>query len=166
MSNSALRRLVICLAVLAALYLVCACIVRFVQHIGSDLDVGRRITSRSEWPETLVGLLEDADGRDINVEDVNVYYISNVEYFWEFEASPELLTLMTARWKLSRVNGNHRLVRLVVERMPSNLSAPEQGSDVDYFLCDVWLAGEKGHYFCVMNDKSHKRIVVRYYYNW
>ena len=166
-----IRKLLICFAVLAVLiciwFWITACIHAERARIAR-LDTRGRIAPRSEWPEALLEVLRDADQRHILVEQLEVYHGFHDDYFWKSDASPELLNFMIVRWKLTLVNRNHNVVRLVFERMPSALSSLSQDSDIDYYVSAEYLPGGewKGHLYCVMNDKTQKQVVVRYYYNF
>lgn len=125
------------------------------------------VAARSDWPDTLRELVGTADHSHIHLGDVVVWWRPYyAEYYWRLEASAELLDLMTARWSLRPVSRDHPLVRFAVERMPSALSSSLETPSADCYVSADWLAGEKGHWYCVMNDSAHKTVVVRYYYNF
>ncbi len=135
------------------------------RHHMEPLSANAAIIPESEWPQVIIDVSREAGEKRIDAGLVRVYHVSEEEYFLECRASPELLALMTARWELLPVKENHAMVRRFRERLPLE-SQPSISEDVDYFLSANWLAGEKGHLFCLMNDKAHKRVVVRYYYNF
>jgi hypothetical protein len=77
--------------------------------------------------------------------------------------SPEVLSLMISKWKLTPVNRNDGIVPLFWRDLPNKLSSASQGSAIQFYRTAEWT---KGDLYIVMNDKTHKRLIVRYYYNW
>ena len=134
----------------------------------SEATVDGRILARSEWPESLVELLSEADRRHIHVTKLEVYSGPHDDYYWKYNATPKLLGLMSARWKLSPVNRDSKVVALVLEYMPSALSSFNRDKDMDYYVSAEYLPGGewKGHLYCVLNDKTNHVLLVRYYYNF
>jgi hypothetical protein len=134
----------------------------------TKIDTRGKMLTRSAWPETFVEFLKDVDKNHIHVKQFEAYHGLHDDYFLKCEFTPELLNLMMVRWKLSAVNKNHKLVYIVLENLPSALSSLNQGDDIDYYVSAECLPGGewKGHLYCVMNDKTNKVIIVRYYYNF
>ena len=125
------------------------------------------VIRQQEWPETLLDLHREAERKHVHFGETTVLHKAySGEYLWKCDTSAELLDLMVARWKLSPVDQHHKLVRLVLERMPSDSLSSIQADDVACYISANWLAGEKGHQYCVLNDKTQKRIIVRYSYNF
>jgi hypothetical protein len=123
------------------------------------------ITSEENWPKPLRSLLEDADQRKINVGEIDVYCVSKGlldEYYWRTDAAPGLLARMVARWGLSPMARDNALVRRSWTSMPFALYWSSNSVDVEYFA--KW--GGKGDNYLVMDDRTRKRIVVRYMYNF
>ena len=126
-----------------------------------------RIAPRQEWPEAILDTLREAERKHVHLGQITVLHSPYYgEYLLKCDSSAELLDVLIARWKLSRVNRHHKLVRLVLERMPSGFPSSVQADDVAYYISADWLAGEKGHLYCVLNDKARSQIVVRYSYNF
>ncbi len=121
--------------------------------------------SEAEWPQVFIDITREAAQKHVDVEGFRVYHVVEDEYFLDCEASPDLLALMTVRWELSRVKEDHGIVRRFRERLGAKCPPPT-AKDTDYFACANWLAGEKGDLFGVMHDRTNKRVVVRYYYNF
>jgi hypothetical protein len=123
--------------------------------------VRERILPRHEWPEPFAKLLGDAERRNLGVARLEVWSGQHDDYYWKCEATPKLLDLMTGSWGLSRVDRNHKVVELVVRRMPSFISPPPSGGRVDYYLSTGYLTegGGKGDLFCVMNDKERRQLL-------
>ncbi len=157
-------RLPISIVALGASICVLALIVACESHRNKSLSASATIIPKSEWPQVVTDLIREAREKRIDAGAIRVYHDSEEEYFLECAASPELLALMTARWELSPVKESHAMVRRFRERAPSEFSPSSK--DVDYFLSSNWLAGEKGHLFCLIHDKARNRVVVRYYYNF
>ncbi len=124
-----------------------------------------RIVPKQEWPQTLIDLLKDTEQHHIKVGDIRVYQRSYDEYYWKFDSSPELFSLMSKRWELSIVKSND-IIQRFQERMPTSLAWLSHSGGTAYYFSANWLAGEKGHLYGVMTDKTNKVIVVRYYYNF
>jgi hypothetical protein len=135
---------------------------------GPEATANGRMLARYEWPESLVELLSDVDKRHIQVEQLRVYSGPHDTYYWRCDATPGLLDLMIARWKLSPVDRNYKVVDAVLRNMPVALTSLNQGKDTAYYVSAEYLPGGewKGHLYCVMNDKANKAIIVRYYYNF
>jgi hypothetical protein len=170
MSLKRLMQIFIFSVILVLIVWISAATVHYWSH-RSEATASGRILARNEWPGSLVELLKDVDKRHINVTDLQVYSGPHDDYYWKCEAVSELLDLMVARWKLTLVSKDYSVVRHVFGDMPaalSSLSLMKQGKDTDYYVSVEYLPGGewKGHLYCVMNDKTNKVIVVRYYYNF
>lgn len=134
----------------------------------SEPAVSERVLPKNEWPGSLVELVGDADRRNIQITELEVYSGPHDDYYWKCGATSELLDLMIARWGLSAAKKNHRVVESVLHSMPLLLSSSAKNSDIDYYVSAEYLPGGewKGHLYCVMNDKTQKKILIRYYYNF
>ena len=125
------------------------------------------ITSRQDWPETLLELLREAKRKHVHLGQITVLHRPYFgEYSWKCDTSAELLDLMVARWNLSRLNTHHDLTRRILERTPSESFRSNQADDVAYYVSANWIAGEKGHWYGVLNNETQKRITVLYSYNF
>lgn len=166
MSDARQMKLIVFAVILVFIVWASACVYYFSSR--SEAPVSGRILARDEWPESLVELLRDADNRNIHVSKLEVYSGPHDDYFWKCEGTPELLDLMRARWKLSPVNRNYKVVDAVLQYMPAALSSLNLDKDTDYYVSAEYLPGGewKGHLYCVINEKTNNVIVVRYYYNF
>jgi len=163
------RKLLIGVSVLVVLICTAGWIVKCIRAERSRLEALAewRIAPRQEWPETFLEILREAERTHVHLGQITVLHTPYYgEYLLKCDSSAELLNLMVARWKLSPVNQHHKLVRLVLERMPSDSLSSVQADDVAYYISADWLAGEKGHQYCVLNNKAQKQIIVRYSYNF
>jgi hypothetical protein len=163
------RKLFIGASVLAVLTCAAVWIVQCIRAERSRLETLAewRTAPRQEWPETFLEILRQAERKHVHLGEVTVLHRPYFgEYLLRCGSSAELFDLMVARWKLSPVNQQHKLVRLVLERMPSDFPLSVQADDVAYYISASWLAGDKGHWYCVLNDKAQKHVVVRYSYNF
>jgi hypothetical protein len=130
--------------------------------------ISGRVLAKQYWPESLVEFLKDAEKKHINVEQLKVYSGPHDDFFWKCNETPEILKLMIVRWKMSIVDRNNGFVRLALQYMPTSLSSLIQGKDIDYYVSAECLPGGEGSgdLYCVMNNKTDKVLIVRYYYNF
>ena len=130
------------------------------------------VKSSSDWPYELKSLLKDVNQKQIKVGHVKVYDLKNrpdffgPENVWRMESSPELLSLMVKSWKLSSIDKNSKWVERFLAKMREDWQCRDQTDDIEYFASEGRLIGNKSDLYVVMNDKTHKRIVVWYYFNF
>ena len=154
------RKLLIGVSVLAVLICTVGWIVECIRAERSRLEALAewRIAPRQEWPEAFREILREAERKHVHLGQITVLHRPYYgEYLLKCDTSAELLDLLIARWKLSPVNQHHKLVRLVLERMPSDFPSSIHADDVAYYVSADWLAGEKGHQYCVLNDTAQKQ---------
>ena len=137
-------------------------------RVERERDPRGRVASREEWPEKLLEFLQDADQRGVPLSNLKVYYGLHDDFFWKCDATPELVKLMIDRWKLTQVTSDHRMFPIVFKSMPTAISSLQRDNDIDYYVSAEYLPGGEwsGHLYCVMNYKTEKQVVVRYYYNF
>lgn len=136
--------------------------------IGSDSKSETRTLSQDEWPKSLQAFLRDSEQRGIQRKHIEVYSGSDPEFenAWQSEHAPELLDFMITRWRLAPVGRDHHLVPRLLKALPSTVSPASQNSDIDYYFSAEWLKGDKGEWYGVMHDKTRKRIVAFYLFNF
>lgn len=126
------------------------------------------IRSQADWPKEIRDFVNDARRRNVELNEIKVHYVVRDywEYCWQTEYSPEVLRLMTSRWRLSPVGREHGCVpnflRVIVE--PRNLVA--QIADADFLGSPNLVAREKGDYYLVICHKSEGLLIVIYYFNF
>lgn len=126
-----------------------------------------RVAPRQGWPETLLEILREAELTHVHLGRIAVLHRPYYgEYLLTCDTSAELLDVLVARWRLSPVSQDHELVYFARERMPPGLSSTRQPNDTAHFISAGWLAGEKCHWYYVMEDKAEKRIAILYSYNF
>ena len=119
------------------------------------------ITSRNDRPWPLKKLLEDADRRQIKVEQIKVYDRTKVNlisfpdetYFWQTKYSMDVLALMTKSWGLSPMDKSDRIVASFWEELPWPLRRSCDPDRIEYFA---------RYEFLVMHDKARGLLVVQY----
>jgi hypothetical protein len=119
---------------------------------------------RDDWPQPLKELLEDADRRQIKVEQIVVYDCSDCSdpfggetYFWQTTDSAGALALMTESWGLSSIGKSDRMVERFWWEMPWALRRSCDPNKIEYFA-----NSGRGDRFLVMHDKARGLLVVRY----
>jgi hypothetical protein len=129
---------------------------------------GKAISSREQWPDKLIELFQVAEQKGIPVEHLQVYYGFHDDFFWKCDTTSGLLETMIDQWKLSPVNRDYDVIRLVYEYMPSALGVLGQNSDIQCYVSAELLPGGawSGHLYCVIIDRSQKKIIVRYRYKF
>ncbi len=120
------------------------------------------ITSRDDWPRPLKELLEDADRRQIKVEQIKVYERTDglsfdETYFWQTKDSTGAFALMNERWRLLPMDKSDGKVARFWQEMPWALRRSCDPSKIEYFA--NW--GSYDNYL-VMRDKARGLLVVWY----
>ena len=110
------RPLQVILIVLGMAWVLTATIYYWVHTSQTDAD-GRAL-ARHEWPESVVGLLRDAEEKHIKIDHLNVYLGQHDNCFWRCDATRKLLDLMVARWELHPVKSSDKMVDLALQYMP------------------------------------------------
>jgi hypothetical protein len=162
--SSAAIVVIIVLLFVGVSYYISMCV--YYHSAATEASARGRIVPKQEWPHTFVDLLKDAEQHHIEMSNIRVYQMSNDEYYWKSDSSPELFELMSNRWDLRAAREDHKLVGRFQERMPTSLVASSHPDGISYYLSSNWLAGEKGDLHCVMTDKTNRVVIVRYYYNF
>lgn len=171
MSRASLTQLLVSAVIVALIALLCVGISYYIvtrihyYRVAAEAAARGRIVPKQEWPQTLIDLLKDAEQHHIKVGDIHVYQMSHDEYYWKFDSSPELFSLMSKRWELYIVK-SYDIIQRFQERMPTTLVWLSHSDGTAYYISANWLAGEKGDLYCVMNNKAKQVLVVRYYYNF
>jgi hypothetical protein len=116
---------------------------------------------RQQWPNSLKELLDSAKQTQIEPESIKVFYRHwSEDWYWEFSSSPQLLHLMTDRWKLTKIDRDHNGVKGAILCFPPPEFLPPADFDhVDYYVSEGY--GEEGMSYLIIDDSANKRIIVR-----
>jgi hypothetical protein len=119
------------------------------------------VASQDDWPRPLKAFLEDADRKQIKVEQIRVYTKDTGpdHYLWQAKDSAGVLALMTERWRLSPMDKSDEYIERFWLSMPSALCRSRDPNRVEYF---AGLGGD-GDSFLVMRDKARGLLVVSYW---
>jgi hypothetical protein len=130
------------------------------------------VESSSAWERALQNLIKDANEKQIEIKQLKVFDLKNrpdwwgPENFWQMDSSPELLSLMSESWALSSINKNNKWAKRFLDKMRNDWRSQNPTDDIEYFALAGRLNGDKSDLYVVMNDKTHKRIFVWYYFNF
>jgi hypothetical protein len=147
---------------LGIVVLLCCCIATIA--VTGNLPV----TSQDDSRGALRELLENADRRQIKVEQIRVYprhTFSEDICFCQTEDSAGVLALMTETWRLSPMDKSDRIVARFWGELPWALRRSCDPDRIEYFA--NW-GGDRGvdpRYF-VMRDKARGLLVVWYQFCW
>jgi hypothetical protein len=130
------------------------------------------VESSSDWQQPLQFLLKDAKEKQIEIKQLKVFDLKNrpdmwgPENVWQMESTPELLDLITKCWQLIPINRNNKWVERYLSKMREDWRPRNPNCEIEYFASQGRLMGNKSDLYVVMNDKTHKQIVVWYYFNF
>jgi len=160
---------------LVTLLLATVCIIAYA-WLASRIEVPKhKVQSPVEpsgWPREVRDVLDDAWQRHVEVKGVVVYWVVGKpedycpEYLWQATYSPELLSLMTARWELASVGRDQALARRSVRQIVYEGILVSDADDVAFFGSPNWIAGEKGAQYLVMHNRSKRLVIIHYFYNF
>ena len=124
------------------------------------------LAPRNNWPAGFLEIIDHAGRNHLPMTRLRVYYGDRDDYYLKCDASPQLLDLMSADWKLKPVNQGEDAIRFVLAVTPPELWDPGSTSGARFFVSMNWLTNDGGDLYSVMYDKTNNEILVRYYYSF
>lgn len=118
----------------------------------------RVLTDRTDFPPELTDLLEAADQEHIEVSSFNVLILPRGmrdDYYWQLDASPELIDLSTRLWQMKPTTEDSSPVQEFWQYWPSVWDRPGCRKP-DFLTSSYWYLADWG--VLVMHDKDHRRL--------